>query len=110
MGERLVRAIAVGTTQADGANVRFSADGADDRDPAFFFAPAHVPRLRALWGGDALRERLEEAWALYVARVRQTMTFRVLSGRAAIASAYAQAVRGDAPADVVAILTGPGLE
>ncbi len=110
MGERLVRTITVGTTQVDAANVRFPADSVDDRDPAFFFAPAHIPRLRALWGADALRERLQQAWARYVARVRQTMTFRVLSGRAAIAGAYADVVHGEAPADVVAILTAPRLE
>ena len=110
MGEKLVRTIAVGTTQVDAANVRFPADSADDRDPAYFFAPAHIPRLRALWGANALRERLQEAWAFYVARARRTMTFRVLSGRAAIAGAYAEVVRGDAPADVVAILTAPRLE
>ena len=110
MGERLVRTIAVGTTRVEAANVQFPTDSADEADPAFFFAPAHIPRLRALWGAEALRERLQESWARYVARVRQTMTFRALSGRAAIADAYDQVARGAAPADVVTILTAPRLE
>jgi hypothetical protein len=110
MGAGLIRTIAVGTTQVEAANIRLPADSADEGDSAFFFAPAHIPRLRALWGAEALRERLATSWARYVARVRQTMTFRVLSGRSAIANAYDQVARGAAPADVVAILTAPRLE
>ena len=75
----------------------------------FFFAPAHIPRLRALWGAEALRERLAASWASYVAKVRQAITFRTLSGRNAIADAYDQVVRGAAPSDVVTILTAPRL-
>ncbi len=110
MGEKLVRTIAVGTTRVEAADVQLPADYAEDGDPAFFFAPAHIPRLRALWGADALRERLQEGWARYLARARQTMTFCALSGRAAIADAYDQVARGAAPADVVTILTAPRLE
>lgn len=109
MGDRLVRTIAVGTTRVDAADVRLPADGADGADPVFFFAPAHIPRLRALWGAEALRERLAASWASYVAKVRQAMTFRTLSGRNEIADAYDQVVRGAAPSDVVTILTAPRL-
>jgi hypothetical protein len=110
MGERLVRTIAVGTTQVDAANVRLPADSVNDRDSAFFFAPDHMPRLRALWGADALRQRLQDGWTRYVARVRQTMTFRTLSGRAAIAHAYDQVACGAASAGVVTILAAPRFE
>ena len=110
MGAKLVRTIAGGRPAPTRPSSGFPRQRDAEGDPAFFFAPEHLPRLQALWGASALRDRLAVSWTDYVATVAQTTTFRVLSGRTAIAAAYDQVVRGSATSDTVTILTAPAIE
>jgi hypothetical protein len=72
-----------------------------------FFAPAHIPRLRALWGAALLRERLAHRWTRFLSAMRETLTFESHSGREGVARAYDHVARGAVPGDVVTILIAP---
>ena len=107
LGPALLRTVAVGATRSDPALLRSPGEGGLTTE--FFFAPAHILRLREQWGAEPLRERLQQGWAGFLNTVRRSLTFRAVAGRAGIARAYGEMARGDASGDVVTILTKPGL-
>jgi hypothetical protein len=102
MGAALVRTIRVGATHSDPAQSRTPVDL---NGTQFFFAPAHILRLREQCGAAQLRERLAESSQRFMRAVRDRLRFENLSGRAAIAGAYDRVARGAAPGEVVPILS-----
>ena len=110
MGAALVRTVAVGATRGDPARFRMAPEGEGGQRADVFFAPAHIPRLKDAWGPATLRDRLAQSWASYLATVQERLTFESCAGRTAIARACERVAQGAAPADLVTILTAPGLE
>ena len=109
LGAALVQTIGVGAVRSDPAQFRSLAD-ANAMSSKLFFAPAHIPRLRALWGAALLRERLAQSWTQFLSVMRETLTFENHSGRAGISRAYDHVARGSLPGDVITILSAPNLD
>jgi hypothetical protein len=63
-----------------------------------FFAPAQIKKRNSEWGADVLGQRLLHAWQGFVAKVSDpTAPWLVVEnhrGAAAVASAYAEVLRG----------------
>jgi len=91
-GERLERSIGVGFTHR-------APDGGDASlpgpKPEFFFAPDHVQRRSAEWGGAGMAERIDEGRAAFDAGPGQTMDIDERVGAEEIVRTWEQAVDGD---------------
>lgn len=77
--------------------------------PVLFFAPAQIKKRVAECGGEAMRERIGEAWSAFIARVADAGTpwLRVVAGegRAAVESSYLALLDGRVPADEGRVLS-----
>ncbi len=93
-GERLTRSVRVGFTHHE-------ASGRPDAElpgpaPELFFAPDHVERRLAEWGGRGFAERLEAARIGFEGRVGATLTIDRRRGADEIRAAWEAAVDGSA--------------
>lgn len=72
--------------------------------PTLFFAPDHVQRRIAEWGGAGFEERVGVAWERFAASARTWLTIVEHRGPAAVAAAYTDVVDGKvAPSEAYAI-------
>jgi Protein of unknown function (DUF2855) len=64
--------------------------------PVLFFAPAHVAKRIADWGGAGLQQRMADAWASFLPKVDGWITVERSSGRDAIERVYRDTLDGRA--------------
>src|SRR5271157_3189566 len=108
IGPMLVRSIGIGATRGADAQQSIDTDEAlAGPRPEFFFAPAHILRLRERWGAALLRERLGKSWTEFLRHSAGWLRFAKFSGKAEIARVYDEVARGTAPSDTAAILVAP---
>jgi hypothetical protein len=97
LGERLLRVVPVGATARPASHLH---------QAELFFAPSHIPRLKALWGAERLRRELAGRSAAFVAAASERLTFTSFVGRREIDRVYRESGRGEGAADVVPLLSG----
>jgi hypothetical protein len=94
-GDRLMYSCSVGGTHWDDLG---SAKGLPGPKPTLFFAPAQAAKRQADWGGQALQQRLADAWSAFMKPVTDPARpwLRVVSGegRAAVEAAYRDLLDG----------------
>jgi len=101
--DRLFRVVRVGATHGGSIS---PPDGAEPSE--LFFAPAHIPRLKAKWGAADLRARLAEGWLAFLAFAGDKLAFPVFAGRRQVDRVYGEVARGEGAAGAIPILTGLG--
>ena len=90
-GDRLRRSVGVGFTHRDGDGGDASLPGPK---PEFFFAPDHIQRRTAEWGGHGMAERIDEARAGFDAGPGRAMNITERAGADEIVRTWEQAVDG----------------
>lgn len=73
--------------------------------PALFFAPSHVQRRTADWGGSGFAERVDACWDAFTRSAEEWLTIVEHRGPAAVAAAYEQVLGGTVPADEAFVIS-----
>ena len=93
-GDSLVHSCQVGATHWE--QVRFGVE-LPGPSPALFFAPDHVQRRIAEWGGSGFDERVTTAWNVFIASVEPWLELVVHRGPVAVAAAFDAVLEGAVP-------------
>jgi hypothetical protein len=91
-GERLHKSIVVGATHWEQMEGPAELGGPV---PEFFFAPAHVERLRTELGPGELQQRMDEAWTAFVPAAAGWITLEHAEGPDAVRAVWRALVDGD---------------
>jgi hypothetical protein len=100
----LQSSIVVGETHWEAADSE-EGDTLPGPEPFFFFAPTHLARRAQSWGPGGLRQRLDEAWQIFIPTVRSWLRVVEARGADAVSRVYAETLENRAPADVGQVLS-----
>lgn len=106
-GDRLLHSCQVGATHWE--QVQFGAD-LPGPTPTMFFAPDHVVRRLADWGGPGFEERVGAAWNTFTESAETWLTIEVHRGPDAVATVFDEVLEGRLSPDRACVieLDAPG--
>ena len=101
-GDDLTHSMTVGVTHWE--DRVGSADPLPGPPQSRFFAPTHIEKRHADWGGDVLEAKLAEHWGPFIRQVSDWVSIEHAFGPDGVADVYVETLEGNTSPDVARVL------